>query len=712
MTLRGFWKRRSVRIALGVLCVLVIWPVVRMQFFRAVPTRPDAATFQQAQRVRILRDSYGVPHVFGHSDADAAFGAAYANAEDDFGTVQDIFAAARGKLGLLHLSKLALQNDYYVQLVRVEEQLDAGYTRLPEDVRSVLDGYARGLNLYAYLHPKEADGRLFPMTGRDIAAGFLHKLPLMLGFPIALAELDKDEPKHVGSKLAMRSDDGFEQLIGSNAHAVLGSRSSDGVTRLNVNSHQPWEGPVAWYEMQIASTEGWNMTGGTFPGAPFILHGHNDTLGWAHTVNHPDVVDVYELVRDGATGYRYDGGVHQLESRQAELPLDIGFFTLTLHKEVLWAEQGPAFETKHGTYALRYAGIERGLVAIEQWFRMNKAKNLDEWKAAMALQGIPMFNTVYADRSHVYYLYNALMGKRPEGFDYHQVLPGDRSDVVWREYMSFVDLPQVENPPSGYVHSCNGSPFTAAGPIGSPQDHYSATFGIDHQDWNRTFRTLMLLGGEGKITPEAFAKMKFDRAYDKRSTMYTHVLDPLLATFVPKTPDETRAIQLLREWDGDCAPGSAAATIAILTYKSVDPEIRGEGDPHIDDPAAGLRDTLAWLKSGYGSIEVPLENVQRLRRGALDLGVAGGPDVMAALYATREKKKLLGTQGDSYILMVDFDEAGAHSRAISNYGASNRKDSPHYADQAPLFVRQELRPVWRTEADIRQHLDREYHPGE
>lgn len=712
MTLRSLWRRRGIRIALGIVGMVVVWPLLRLGFFMPAPPRPDDATFVQAQRVRILRDTYGVPHVFGDSDADAAFGAAYANAEDDFPTVQDIFAASRGKLGLLHLSKLALQNDYYVQLIRVEEQLVAGYASLPADVREVLDGYARGLNLYAYLHPKQADGRLFPMTGRDIAAGFLHKLPLMLGFTATLADLDKDEPKHVGAKIASRQGGAQDEFLGSNAHAVLGSRASDGVTRLNINSHQPWAGPVAWYEMQIASNQGWNMTGGTFPGAPFILHGHNDELGWAHTVNHPDLVDVYELVREGEHGYRYDGGVRQLESRQAVLPLDIGFFTLSLHKEVLWAEQGPAFETKHGTYAIRYAGIERGLSAIVQWFRMNKAHSLEQWKSAMAVAGIPMFNTVYADRSHIYYVYNALMGKRPEGFDYQSILPGDRSDLVFREYLPFAELPQVENPASGFVHSCNGSPFHAAGPVGSPEDHYSATYGIDHVDWNRTLRTLTLLGGDAKITPEAFDKMKFDRAYDRRSTMFNHVLDPLFASFVAKSADETRAMQLLREWDGDCQPESAAATIAILTYKSVDPEMRGEGDPHFDDPAAGLRDTLTWLKNGYGTVEVPLAQVQRLRRGSLDLGVAGGPDVMAAVYATREKKTLLGTQGDSYILLVDFDDAGVRSRSISNYGTSTHEDSPHYADQAPLFVRQELKPAWRTETEIRAHLEREYHPGE
>ncbi|RYG85669.1 hypothetical protein EON77_05120 [bacterium] len=150
----------------------------------------------------------------------------------------------------------------------------------------------------------------------------------------------------------------------------------------------------------------------------------------------------------------------------------------------------------------------------------------------------------------------------------------------------------------------------------------------------------------------------------------------------------------------------------MLTYKSADPEMRGEGDPTMPDAAAGLRDSIHWLKEGYGSIEVPLGDIQRLQRGEVDLPVGGGPEVMAAVYAKREKRQLIGTQGDSYILLVDFDDAGVRSRSISNYGASARKDSPHYADQAPLFVRQELKTVWRTEAEIRQHLEREYHPGE
>jgi acyl-homoserine-lactone acylase len=708
-------KRRA-RITLvgAVMLTLALWPWVRTRYLRPRPPRPDADTFAEAKRVRILRDSFGVPHVFGETDADAAFGLAYAHAEDDFPTIQGLLAASRGKLGLLQLSKTALQNDYYVQLIGVREQLDTQYDALPLDVRAVLEGYARGLNLYAYLHPREADGRFFPTSGRDVAAGFIHKLPIMVGLPRVLGALDEERPRHVGDVVVAGAGLPNESFPGSNAHALLGIRATDGVTRLNVNSHQPWEGPVAWYEAQVVSGEGWNMTGGLFPGAPFILHGHNEHLGWAHTVNSPDLIDVYELARDPSRprAYRFDGGTRDLEVRDAVLELDVGFFTLTLHKEVLASVQGPVLETKHGIYAVRFAGMGRGIRAAEEWFRMNKARSLDEWKSALRVQGIPMFNTAYADRAHIFYVYNALLPKRAPGFDYTAVLPGDRSDVVFQDYLPFDELPQVEDPPAGFVQTCNSSPFETTRGAGNPADVYPANMGIEHTLTNRARRSLALLGAGGLLSADDFRRMKFDRVYSRESAMFTRVVGPLVATFTAATADERRALDLLRGWDGAADESSAAATLAILTLKASIPEARGEGDPALSDPAAALRDSIRFLVTNYGRVEVPLGEVQRLRRGAVDLPLGGGPDVMNAAYTRREKGHLLGTQGDSYVLLVDFTDAGPRSQSIINYGASSRPESPHFADQAPLFVSRALKPAWRTREEIRAHLEREYHPGE
>ena len=181
------WKSRALFAAAALAAALLVVPPAR----RALRAPPPLTAGQRAQasRVRILRDSYGVPHIFGQSDGDAAFGLAYAHAEDDWPTLQAILAASRGQLGLLQISKTALSNDYYAQLIDVAGQVEAQYPKLPEDLQKVLEGYAAGLNAYAALHPGEADARLLPLTGRDIAGGFAHKLPLMFDLPGTLRAL-------------------------------------------------------------------------------------------------------------------------------------------------------------------------------------------------------------------------------------------------------------------------------------------------------------------------------------------------------------------------------------------------------------------------------------------------------------------------------------------------------------------------------------------
>ena len=178
MKIRLFPRSRRGRwIFLVVLLCIAVWPLIRTKLLRPKPPAPSAAEMAHVTHVRILRDTFGVAHVYGDTDADAAFGMAYAHAEDDFKTIQDVLAAARGQLSLLHLSKMAIANDYYVRLIGVNEQLDAQYDSLPADIRTLLDGYAGGLNLYAYRHPREADGRLFPIRGATSPAAFSTSSP-------------------------------------------------------------------------------------------------------------------------------------------------------------------------------------------------------------------------------------------------------------------------------------------------------------------------------------------------------------------------------------------------------------------------------------------------------------------------------------------------------------------------------------------------------
>ena len=338
---------------LGTLLILLLLGVGFVLLNRPEGVPPELAAIGAKYDVEILRDRWGVPHLFGKTDADVAYGLAYAHAEDDFATIQGTLLAARGRLASVY-GKDAAPNDYMVHLLRVWDVVEAGYPALSPATRALCQGYADGLNHYAALHPDAALPGLFPMTGRDIVAGFVHKLPLFFGLDAVLLELFEDERKRpVSARAPVQAGGGFTgALLGSNAFAVGPGRTADSSTFLAVNSHQPWTGPVAWYEAHLHSDEGWDMVGGTFPGVPVIVLGHNRALGWAHTVNSPDLIDVYvlEVNPDDPNQYRFDDQWHDLEVRTAPIKVKLlGLFTWTVNREVLWSVYGPVVRQAHGT---------------------------------------------------------------------------------------------------------------------------------------------------------------------------------------------------------------------------------------------------------------------------------------------------------------------------------------------------------------------------
>lgn len=653
--------------------------------------------------VRILRDTWGVPHVFGRTDADAAYGLAFAHAEDDFETVQGALLAARGRLATV-LGKDAAPNDYMVQLLKVREVVDAGYERdLSAATRAVCEAYADGLNHYAALHPDRAWPGLYPARGRDVVAGFVHKLPLFFGLDRVLLNLLSEEPDP-------------PPLAGSNAFAIAPSRSADGATRLVVNSHQPWTGPVAWYEAHVHSDEGWDAVGGVFPGAPVILHGHNRHLGWAHTVNDPDLIDVYRLTVDprDPTRYLYDGTWRPFEQRTASMPVKLwGPLGITARRDVWWSVYGPVVKGPRGTFAIRFAGFGE-VRQVEQWFRMDKARNADEWLDAMRMQALPMFNVAYADaEGHIAYVYNAAVPKRAPGYDWRKPVRGDTSATLWTETVPFDALPIVADPASGFVQTTNGSPFlTTTGSDNPDPAAFDETLGIETHQTNRGRRALALLGADQSITSDELDAIKWDVEYAPDSEA-ARAIDALLAAPPPRDPLTLEALEVLKKWDRRADAANTAAALALLTLRG-----DGRGRIRLDPPDVlfdRLRGAATLLQTHFGRLDPPWGEVNRLQRGTLDLPLGGAPDVLRAIYtqpAANGRRR--GYVGDSYVLIAEWDRDGrVRSRSIHQFGSATRDErSKHYADQAPLFAEQRLKPVWMDEADIRAHLEREYRPGE
>jgi penicillin amidase/acyl-homoserine-lactone acylase len=685
------------------------------------PTPPDAASLiakAAPYRVRIERDTFGVPHIIGPRDADVAFGMGFAHSEDDFATIQQVALAVRGQLAATEGPKAAV-TDYLVRLFRVWETVNAKYERdLPPDLRQVLEAYADGVNYYAALHPDQVMRGLLPFTGKDVVAGFVFKLPFFYGLDHVLMKLNSPESgaaiSNSGKNAFLRTDAPLP--VGSNAVAVAPSRSADGATRLLVNSHQPYTGPVSWYEAVLDSGEGWHVAGGFFPGSPFMLHGHNEHLGWANTVNGPDLVDVYKLVINPANPnqYRLDGQWRDFQKSDAAIRVKIwGPIVWTAHREVLYAEQGPVMKTARGAFAIRYAGMGDVRPPL-QYFRLNKAANLDEWRTAMRLQAIPSLNYVYADeKGNIGYIYNGSFPVRKEGPDWKGVLPGDRSDLIWRSYVPFDKEPQLWNPPSGFVFNSNNTPFHATAPSGDlkPED-FSPTLGIQTDMTNRAWRAIETYGADPRITADAFHAYKYDLAYSTRSEV-AKVLAEVVAIYPGNDADLQQARAILQLWDRRTDVANRGAALAILTIEPVlTTRLQGTAARR---PSDALWEAIATLKTHFGRLDPEWGQLNRLRRGTLSLPIDGGPDIFRGVYGEKQPDgTLTAMAGDTFVMFVTWDKSGKlTSESIHQFGSATLdRNSPHYADQSPLFVAMKTKAVLFTQAQLAGHVEADYRPGE
>lgn len=718
----GTKQRRKVLRGIGVAVVLLV-AGLGIYTYHPRPALPDLRPFLLRARdydVTIARDAWGEPTILGPRDVDGAFGLAYAHGEDDWETIQTVLLATRGRLAERDGPK-AVPTDVVVHLLKVWETVDAGYaTRLTPEVRALVEAYADGLNAFAARHPERVAGGLLPVRGQDVVAGFVFKTPFFYGLDRTLGELlDKERRPHLSlsGQAAFHATSAPPLELGSNGFAIAPQRSGDGVTRLIVNSHQPLTGPVAWWEARVLSGEGWEVAGGFFPGSPFMLHGHNRRLGWAATVNHPDLIDVYVLELDpkDPKRYRLDGSYRQMETKRIKIPIHLfGPFAFPLPYEVDFTVHGPVVRGKHASYAVRYAG--QGEVRhVEQYYRLNRAKNRDEWLAAMRQNALPSINFTYADADgNIGYVHNAMMPRRKEGIDWTRDLPGDRSELIWSlsERVPFDSLPQLWNPPSGAVFNANNTPLHATdGPGNIDPAAVPATFGIERQMTNRALRAEELLQKTPIVGRDELLRIKFDDHYAKDSRAAA-VKAEVLALPEPTDPVLKEARRVLSLWDLGAEQKNPSAAIGVLTVRRVlTEEYLGKSPPVV---AQIFDESARWLMQHFGRIDVPWGEVNRLRRGALDLPLDGAPDVLRAVYGElAEDGHIHATVGDSLIMLVEWPKDGpVRAESVHQFGAATLDAaSPHYADQAPLFAARRFKPVPFERDAVLKSAAQTYRPG-
>ena len=683
----------------------------------------EAAVQQAAQYdARIIRDTYGVPHIFGKTDADASFGFGYAHAEDDWETIQDVIIGARGMTSQFK-GKGSAPQDFLYDLFKVQNTLETEIGRISPEARAMARGYADALNLWGAHNPERVKAGILPVRESDVHNGMTWASPFFYRLDETLAELFTAESKpdvspwSQTSSLNLPSLEMAANLRGSNAFAVAPARSDDGHTRLFVNSHQPMKGPYAWYEAHMVSEEGLNITGGTFPGVPLIPQGVTPNLGWTHTVNRPDLTDIYELEVDNKKTpkrYKLDGQWRDFETGKSKFRVKLfGPFSLPVTRTTLWSEHGPVLSTETGHYAIKFAGLQT-MGSLEQWYRMSKAQNMQQWRKALEINGVLSFNIVYGDKDgNIGHVYNARMPERIEGPDWEKVLPGDKSDLIWTDYRAPTDLPQIWNPDCGWVFSANATPFMLTDPrCDLKREDYSKTFGLEPRITNRARRAVAQYSADNSISRDEFIAYRADTKYDPQSNLMQLVVELVSQEYDEDILNEAK--EVLRHWDGDARFDSRGAALAIITgtramgYEINKPEM---------DPVEALRETAQDLQNAFGRVDPQWREVMRLQHGSADLPLEGGPDVLRAIYADRDGVKKTGTlnafAGDTHIMLADWDEAGRLILdSIHQYGAATLDEtSPHYADQAALFATGEFKPMPVTLEQVLKVAKRDYRPN-
>ncbi|MEM9899056.1 MAG: penicillin acylase family protein, partial [Pseudomonadota bacterium] len=535
-------------------------------------TAIDAA---EQYNVEITRDEWGVPRIIGESDADAAFGFAFAHAEDDFSTIQE---ALRSSLGpdMLARGDGEIKMAYLIQALGILDTVARKYEQeIDADTRAYLEAYAAGLNYYAALHPEEAEADLFPVTGQDVTALAAFFSPLFYGMSRTLTKLVSDDVERDvarGQELQVLLRDALQHEIGSNAIAVGPSRSTDGATRVIINSHQPVTGPLSWYEAHLLSKDGLEFAGGAFPGGPFLHLGGNQTFGQAATVNSPDLIDVYELeLTDG--GYLLDGETKPFETSDVSILINLpGPFALRVKRQAEASVHGPVFRKGEKAYALRYATMD-SLTALPTQYAMQRATSVDAFQSVLSKRGVGATNRVVGDvNGRIARYYNARMPKRPlgTGLDWEGYLPGNRKDLIWSEFESFDALPHMIDPEAGYVLDSNHSPFRVTLGADDPdQERYPIEFGIETAMTNRGLRAVELMSTDpdGKTSRDELLKVKYDDGYHPESLGLT--LRTKLLSMDLSDPDLTDALRIIEAWNGRVDKDNREAALSIMTYQPI-----------------------------------------------------------------------------------------------------------------------------------------------
>jgi len=659
--------------------------------------------------IEIIRDNYGVPHIYAATDPEVAYGFAWAQAEDHFKLIQEGYLAGNGLLGKL-IGLKGAGADFLTQLIQSEETVNKYYNTLDKKFIALAEAFAAGLNAYAKKYPEQIlEKKLFPLTVKKLLR--YTQLQLFIS-----NEADKLVSGIVNNSLSWPYKI-EEDSKGSNFIAVSRNRTGSDETFLAINTHQPLEGPTSWYEAHLVSEEGTNIIGAAFPGTPCILTGANEYLGWTHTVNYPDKADVYALQMHPKKKdvYLVDGKPYTLEKFKAKLTVKFLGINIPIKKKFYKSIYGPTLKNKTGVYSVRTPSTTN-ITAIEQWWKMNKATNFSEFYEALEMKALPGYNIGYADRNDtIFYISNGKIPIRAKGYDWTDVVPGNTKETLWDSYYDIKDLPQVVKPKSGFVYNANHSPFKSSSEADNPiAENFAKEINFETYDNNRSTRLLKLLEEEERIDYKRFKRIKYDHQLPTPLQYNYMDLNPLFDMKVADYPEVSTLLTDIQNWDRITNPTSYGAGAYASLYYQLTPFYYQLGKDRVFTKEAlyeALKITKAHLKTYFNTERIQLGEFQKLVRGNKELPIFGLPDVVTAMRGQPYKDgKIKITHGESYIGLVRFTPNKTYFESVISFGNSRRPESPHYTDQMELYSNFETKTMSFDRLDVMKTAKRVYAP--
>jgi len=660
------------------------------------------------ENIDIVRDNYGVPHIFAKTDAEAAYGLAWAHAEDDFKTIQLAYLAGNSMLSNL-LGTEGAPADFISKFIGSKEIVEKKFHEVSDEYKSVLEGYAQGLNSYAKKFPdKVLYNKLFPLTPK-----------MMLRYGQLQLFIRSKGGEWVGKILSDKTQDDFidQSLVGSNFIAMNSNKTKSGESFLVINTHQPLEGPTSWYEAHVNSEEGTNILGTLYPGTPHILIGVNENLAWSHTFNNLDIFDVYKLEMTKGLKYVVDGKEYKLKKDKAQVKIKILGLKIPINRKFYKSIFGPTLKNKKGYYSIR-TPILYSINALEQWWRMGKAKNFNEFYSILKMKGLTGVNIAYADKyDTIFYMSDGLIPKREQGYNWKEIVPGNTKKTLWTETYDIKDLPQVIQPKSGYIYNANHSPFKSTSNDENPNPNdFNTDMGFELFDNNRSTRLKKLIDEKDKVSYEEFREIKNDNSFPEKFSYIFMDINPLFEIKLDSDHELKEILDIIQSWDRKTDIDSVGAGVyGVLYYHLLSnyrDYIRKNKVLSEEVLLTALKEVESYIIENFGYLNITLGDFQKLVRGDIELPIWGLPDVVTAMVSSKYKDgKRRVFAGESYIGYIRFDANGPKIESVISYGNSEIPKSKHYDDQMELYQNFKLKKVSMDREEIYKNASRIYNPN-